>query len=65
MILEAVVTNPNYLNATHCTLKMTIAFNSSMPPHRSVLYVLMVFQSNRCVSSLMRSDSDRDLIVIC
>ena len=49
MILEAVVTNPNYLNATHCTLKMTIGFNSSMPPHRSVLYVLMIFQSNRCI----------------
>ena len=27
MILEAVVTYQNYLNATHCTLKMTIEFD--------------------------------------
>ena len=38
MILEAVVTNPNYLNATHCTLKMTIGFNSSSLTAQQVWY---------------------------
>lgn len=46
MILEAVATNPNYLNATHCTLKMITGFNSSMPPHRSVQCFCLVCDSS-------------------